>query len=300
MAAAFFTALEVISVYLTNNLVDYRFYYHMNFDALAGDWSQFSEYFMLFPILFILIFFLLYRGSKEAGKLHLNKNRFFIPIVIAIVFVLSFPGGMLNEVYKLYGILGADKKSFNDALVDIGISPDIYIDPTELRAAKGSNIVVISIESLEQGFLSSNFNNITPNLNRLAKEWTFYNEMPPSPGGGWTAASLYNQQVGMPAFFKGQGNEIFQGAIGVQLTGLGHILKAAGYDSRYILGKKEFGGMSELLTAYGITSISEKNSIGTYLIGEQVYLILTFFEKQNCSYNRYKKGMYRSLFFYRQ
>lgn len=82
----------------------------MNFDALDGDWSQFTEYFMLFPILFILISFLIYRGSKEADKLHLNKNRFFIPIVIPIFFVLSFPGGMLNEAYKLYGILGADKK----------------------------------------------------------------------------------------------------------------------------------------------------------------------------------------------
>lgn len=50
----------------------------------------------------------------------------------------------------------------------------------------------------------------------------------------------------------------------MKLTGLGHILKTAGYDSRYIVGKKEFGGMSDLLTAYEITPISEKNSIGKY------------------------------------
>lgn len=181
------------------------------------------------------------------------------------------------------------KKSFNDALVDIGISPDIYTDPTELTAIKGKNIVVISVESLEQGFLSSNFNNIAPNLNRLAKEWTFYKEMPASPGGGWTAASLYNQQVGMPAFFKGQGNEIFQGTINVQLTGLGHILKAAGYDSRYLVGKKEFGGMSDLLTAYGIPSISERNSIGKYLYRRAGLFDLDLFREAKLQLQALKK-----------
>ncbi len=88
--------------------------------------------------------------------------------------------------------------------------------------------------------------------------------MPQSPGGGWTAASLYNHQVGMPAFFKGQGNDYFQGASTVKLTGLGHILNNAGYNSKYIIGNKEFAGNSDILSAYGIPVISEVNSIGKY------------------------------------
>ena len=266
LVASLLVTLEVISVYLTNNLIDYRFYYHMNTDALDSDWLSLFEYATLYPILIAVLFFLLiYKGSKAIGKVLFSKNRYLIPSVLVALIVLSLSGGVLNEAYKLYEILNADEKSFDDALIDLGIHPDRYIDPTELKAIKGKNIVVISIESLEQGFLSSEFNNVAPYLSKLAEEWTFYKKMPQSPGGGWTVASLYNQQVGMPAFFKGKGNEVFQGTADVKLTGLGHILKTAGYDSRYLVGKKEFAGISDLLTAYGISTISEKNSIGVYL-----------------------------------
>ena len=262
--AALLITLEIVSIYLTDRFIDYRFYNHLNLNAIEGHGFQFITHFILFAILLILIGFLLYFGSKKIDQLSINNNRFFVPIVLVSFILLSWPSGILNELYKIYEILDAEEKSFNDALTDLGISPDKYITPDQIKAIQGKNIIIISIESLEQGFLSSNFNNIAPNLRKLSKEWTYYNKMPSAPGGGWTAASLYNHQVGMPAFFKGQGNDFFQGITDVKLTGLGHILKTAGYNSRYVVGNKEFAGMSDLLAAYKIQVISEKNSIGKY------------------------------------
>lgn len=89
--------------------------------------------------------------------------------------------------------------------------------------------------------------------------------MLPVPGGDWTAASLYNHQVGLPLFFAGfERNRAFKRITDVKLIGLGHVLKKSGYGRRYIIGKKDFAGMADLLTAYGMPVVSEENSIGVY------------------------------------
>ncbi len=41
-----------------------------------------------------------------------------------------------------------EEKDFNQALTDVGISPEKYITPDQLTAQKGKNIIVISLESL--------------------------------------------------------------------------------------------------------------------------------------------------------
>jgi hypothetical protein len=86
--------------------------------------------------------------------------------------------------------------------------------------------------------------------------------MSSAPGGTWTAGSLYKHQVGMPAFFKGSCNAFFQGTTNVKITGLGHILEEAGYNSTYLVGNAEFAGMSDILKAYGIPVISKNTAQG--------------------------------------
>lgn len=253
--------LELGSIYLTDRLVDYRVYTHFNIDAIEGYGFQFITHAILFGVVWILVSLFLYFGSKRIEALATN-NKFFVPSILVLFVILSWPGGVLNEAYKIYEILGAEEKSFNDALVDLGISPEKYITPDQLEAIKGKNIIVISIESLEQGFMGVEFDNIAPNLSRLSNELTYYNKMPQLPGAGWTAGSLYSHQVGIPAFFKGNGNAFFQEATDVKLTGLGHILNVAGYQSRYLIGNDAFAGTSDLLSVYGIQTVSEKNSLG--------------------------------------
>ena len=261
---SFFTTLEIAAVYMTEKFIDYRFYNHMNLNAIEGHGFQFVSQFISFVCLFIFLNVAFYFISKKMNTSTLRHNKFFIPVVLTSFILLSLPNGVFNETYKIYEILDAEEKDFNQALTDVGISPEKYITPDQLTAQKGKNIIVISLESLEQGFLGKDFNNITPNLSKLSTEWTFYNQMPVSPGGDWTAGSLYNHQVGMPAFFKGQLDEYLYGATSAKLTGLGHILNKAGYISKYIVGKAEFAGMADILNAYGISTVSENNALGKY------------------------------------
>lgn len=153
---------------------------------------------------------------------------------------------------------------FEQALKDVGISPQAYITPDKLKAVSGKNIIVISIESLEQSFIDKTFGDITPNISNLSKKWTFFNNLEQTVGASWTSASLYAHQVGVPAFFKAQGNNNFKDITYARLTGLGNVLDKAGYNTRYIIGKKEFGGIDDILKAYNIKAISEKNSLGKY------------------------------------
>jgi len=260
IVASLFSTLEIAAAYMTKRFIDYRFYNHMNINAIEGHGFQFVSYFILFIGLFILLCVAFYFISKKLSASALRHNKYFLPITLSSFILLSISNGIFNEAYKIYEILGAEEKGFEQALTDAGIDPKHYVTPDKLTAKKGKNIIVISIESLEQGFLGKN----TPNLSKLSTEWTFYNHMPVSPGAGWTAGSLYSHQVGVPAFFKGHGNSYFQGITNVKLTGLGHILDKAGYNTKYLIGNPDFAGISDLLKAYGIPIISEKNSFGHY------------------------------------
>lgn len=263
IASSLLILLEISAVYMTETFIDYRFYNHMNLSAILTQGFQFLPLMLLFALIFIVFSMVYYELSKRLNDSIVVNNKYFISGILFSIILLNLQNGILNEKYEIYEFLTAEEKSFNEALIDLGITAEEYILPNQLTSEKGKNIIVIAIESLEKGFLGKNFDNITPNLTKLSKEWTFYN-MPQSPGGNWTAASLYNYQVGMPAFFKGQANELFQETVNVKLVGLGHVLNKAGYNSRCIVGNAEFAGKSDLLSAYNIPVVSQDNVIGQY------------------------------------
>jgi phosphoglycerol transferase len=188
----------------------------------------------------------------------------FFPVSVALFMALMLPEGVLDTKYKLLKIVGAEKISFVDALVNLKISPDDYIYPQQVSAHKGKNIVVISVESLEKGFLEEPFIGVAPYLSKLTKEWTYYAHMPEVAGSNFTAASLYTYQVGVPAFFKGQSYDFFQGASSTKLTGLGHILNRAGYNVKYLIGTPDFAGITDILNVYDVPVFSHSNSLGKY------------------------------------
>ena len=252
--------MELSSVYMTNTLIDYRFYTHLNMEMAIEQSFQFGFEIFIAILFYFLLCFSIYIFSMWISMLFTKKTQ--IIISITLLGILSFPQGVINEVYHIYEMLYAKEKRFGQALQNLGIAKEAYISPSQLQAIKGKNIIVISLESVEQGFLTNDsFDNLTPYLTALSKEWTFYNKMFTSGGGEWTAGSLYSYQVGIPAYFKGQGNAFFQGISAVNLTGLGHVLSKAGYDARYIVGNAEFAGMKDLLKAYKIQVISQNNCI---------------------------------------
>lgn len=259
-----FLVFEVAAVYLTTKLIDYRFYNHINIESLYAHGFQFITQIALFIILYFVIVSLIYFTVERIHVSRLNRAKFIVPILASTLILLSMPNSVFGELFQVYEILNAKKLSFNKALAGVGISPNKYVAPDEVTALQGKNIIVISLESIEQGFLGPNFSKITPHLTSLTKEWTYYDQMLVGPGGSWTSGSLYKHQVGVPAFFKGQVNQIFQGTTDVKLTGLGHVLNKAGYNSRYLIGDATYSGVGDILTSYGIPVISYENSLGKY------------------------------------
>jgi len=273
--------LEIVSIFLTDTLVDYRFYTHMNLESIEHFGFLFIVQIVVLLLIYLVLLWLILRVSDLLKIVKKTYKIFIIINLLIIIYILTLPQGIIWNFYNIYKITNVTSQTFNEALKDVGIDPNKYVLPKQIQATAGKNIIVISIESLEQGYLSNNFHNITPHLKDLTHKWTYYNNMPVGTGAGWTAGSLYTHQVGIPAFFKsqgfliehknanhvneeGQGNDLFQNTSSTKLTGLGTVLKKAGYDYRYIMGYIEFAGVKDILNTYGFKTISEMNSIGKY------------------------------------
>lgn len=247
--------MEILSFYLSGSLVDYRFYTHANIDIFTDQVNMFLHLILIFSGIFIFITLALYEFSK---RFFLKKIYFMIICVCCLAF-LFLPKGVFAEFVQLRKIIFAQQENFNEALKNLNISS--YVEKDKLKAKSGKNIIVISLESFEYGFLSKFFDNLAPNLKKLLEDWTFY-KMNMSSGSTWTSGSLYAHQVGVPAFYPEQ--ELFLNMTDSSLVGLGNILKKANYQSKYIMPGKEFQGMDDFLETYQLEAISEQNSIKIY------------------------------------
>ena len=276
---ALLAILEMASLNLTDTLIDYRFYTHFGIESIKDFGVLFTEQIIIFCILYLISVYLIIKVSNIIYTKQINIIYKLISGLI-FIFILWQDNGIIKNFIDIYKITHVEEKTFKKSLKALGINPKDYILPKDIKAIHGKNIIVISVESLEQGFFSKYFNNLVPNLNKYSKEWTFFKNMPVAPGSGWTAGSLFTHQIGLPAFvnmedksFKsnngyideeGRGNNLFQGTRGNKLVGLGNILNKAGYDYRYLMGNIEFAGIKDLLKSYGYKTISQKNSIGKY------------------------------------
>ena len=142
--------------------------------------------------------------------------------------------------------------TYSDALAALNIDTDTYVDKEEIKASKGKNIIVLSLESLEKGYFGEKLKHLTPNMTRLSKKETFVKVIQ-SPGGDWTSASMYMALTGIPAFFSINGNSIFQGSQENKLTTLPDVLQRAGYDLQYFIGRKDYSGIEDMLKTHGFT-----------------------------------------------
>lgn len=259
---SFFLTVEASSVYLINQPFGYQYWINVNFKDIQVYLFQFYTELVFAGIFFAIVFMLL---SLLAKKVVVYKNQHWVRYhwVLLIVFLtlLSLPNGIFHALYDLARIKFVRVESVEEALAGIGINSGEYIFPDQLTATAGKNIVVISMESLEKGFLTKSYadENITPNLNRLAAENYFQNMR--QSGGGWTAGSLYTTLTGIPPFFKNpdNGNYIFQDIESINFSTLGEVLKKAGYASRYLISDAEFAGSNFLLKTNHFQVISNKN-----------------------------------------
>ncbi len=252
-----FICLQVSSVYMGGSLIDYKYYMHTG----TLDWALVREFFLWQAIVLVCVFVLLlagiYFGSRRLRKWDLPLGRLLGALLLGGL-LLSIPEGVLYNLFEVGRVTTVSQKSFDEALKALNIPPDQYVTPEDVKATKGKNIIVISMESFEHGFLRKPLDHLTPNLRAMADSLTLFN-MSQSPGSDWTAASIYTSITGFPAYFRSKPNEVFQRANQLNLTGVGHILKKAGYDLTYLMGNKEFGGVDKMLEACLFEVVSEKD-----------------------------------------
>jgi hypothetical protein len=170
-------------------------------------------------------------------------------------------GGVFFKSYELFTIINInDDKGFQEALDNAGLKG--YVVPSEIEASPGKNIIIISLESYEKAYLSESLSHLTPNLQKLKKEWNYYN-MNQNPGGGWTSGSLYTSLTGFPAFFGRHGNSIFQTSYHSNITSIGHVFKKAGYKTSFFIDDAQFSGTQEMLYSLQIENIFDKKNYGS-------------------------------------
>jgi len=261
-----YISLEAVALYTLGTPLDYQFYFHFDVKSLQNYGPLFlSEIFFVIALTVAFwIVFLYFRNFLSASLIRGNKALVSNITAIAALVFMAAPGGIIANKFEIEEILNAEETSFEEALNSLGIRPEDYVTKDELQAKGGKNVIVITLESLEGGFLGNSFQGVAPVLSDLANRWTYFDGLQQTAGSGWTSAAIYSYQVGMPAFFKGQGNSYFQNSRAAKLVGLGNILKKAGYNTRFLIGDGQFAGISDLMRVYEIPVVEAGSTIRNY------------------------------------
>ncbi|MEM7102866.1 MAG: sulfatase-like hydrolase/transferase [Bacteroidota bacterium] len=255
--------MQLASVFLGGGLIDDRFWFHFNMrDVMLGS-AFFGAEKWLFLLLPIVIFSLLWFGARWVEKPSFFKKKYAFTGMMILFGCFLLPGGVLYPGTSSVSLGSEEGMSFGKALTAVGIPESKYVYPNQVKASKGKNIIVIYVESLELGYLKNT--DLTPNLNRLSKNMNLI-PLNMGPGSDWSAGSFYTGISGLPAFFSfgAGGNAIFQNTREINLTGIGHILEAAGYQRTFMLGNKQFAGMDDMLSAFRFSVKSEEDMDTAY------------------------------------
>lgn len=263
---AIYISMEAVAVYTLGRFIDYQFYFHFNPNSLQKYGPHFLPEIGIFMALavFLWLTFLYLRSKISASLIEKTTISLRLITMIAALVFMAAPGGIVAKKFEIQEILNSEETSFEEALTGLGIRPEGYITQDELQAQRGKNIIVITVESLEAGFLGDTFQGITPVLSDLANRWTYFHGLQQTRGSEWTSAAIYSYQLGIPAFFKGQGNSYFQNSRSAKLVGLGNILNKAGYESRFLIGDAQFAGINDLMRVYEIPVIDKDSTSGDY------------------------------------
>lgn len=248
-----FLTLEIHSIFIGGTLIDYKFYQHFNFETIWAAKFVYPIQTLIVIVIGAFIGFIMFRILKLQ---FIINTHYIIKAVLILIFLLimSTHESIFSNIYHIIKLKNTTvSTNFEDSVKSINGSKEVFSKLNNIQitqktdSVKTKNIIVISMESLEKGYLSDNLAHLTPNLRKMSKEMTFFN-MDMGIGSNWTAGSIYTELTGFPCIFKNQGNEIFQSTIGTKITGVGHILDKAGYDITYALANADFAGIKDMLT----------------------------------------------------
>ena len=246
---AFIVVAQGVVILMDSSLTDDRFWFHLNFrDIWIGSTFFGWRRWLILPLLVIMAL-VLYKGSRwlAFAKQLSNTKRILLTILCLLIYMFI---GWNDTKSNLSMPYSGTQESIQTHLEAVGFPRDQYVFPDEVVAQAGKNVVVIYLESLENGYFNKELVHLVPNLAGLRKSWT-YRPMAQGVGSEWSAASFYTGIYGLPAFFSlgAGGNAIFQNTRQVNLTGIGHVYEAADYERVFLLGNKSFAGLNDMLSA---------------------------------------------------
>ena len=260
-----FLNFQILSYSLGGSLIDYKFYLHLQIvdvQTLKYYPKETTNSIIAIISTFLIFYFSGKKLQQASFLLPFKKHR---NVLAVLLFLLTFiPNGISTKIITISKILNAKDVKFNDALKNLNIDPTRYTSPLQVQAQAGKNIIILSLESLEKGFITSNkLQEVTPFLRKLKKEHSFY-EMNQIPGATWTAGSLYTFLTGTPCYFKEPGDKMLKNSKSTQITGLSHVLTAAQYNMTYIIGSPHFANITDILKTYKIPYKAEKEFAENY------------------------------------
>ena len=271
-----FICMQISSLYLSGSFCDYKFFVHFNFrDVWWGVTTmfQFEIWLLLFSLIATIaaIFYLsIYlRVSGKYRRLLMSVKLTFA--AISLVFLIYAKNGIVDNLIKVYLIYSTEKSDNFDEIysniIKIATNSSNSVNITKKEdltaSAEGKNIVIISLESFDRAYFNDKNKEIIPNLRSLRQEWNYY-RMFENGGSGWTVASLYTTLTGLPAYFIGHGNSVFEFSRKSKIISLIDILGKAGYETYHLSENADAGGTKDLLNTFGIHHILDKTMSGKY------------------------------------
>ena len=250
--------MELTSIYFSGGFIDYQFYVNLNVNDIIEGLFIFKLQALLVIVVFLGLVFIL----SKLASLFRNKCRLLwrLPLAAIAIASISYHNGPISRIYEIYQVTCAPKATFEQALQALNMSD--YVAKSQINSQQGKNIIVLSLESFEQGFLD--FADITPNLRQLKQQYTFFPNMPMSAGSTWTTASMYTYITGVPFLIGEHSTSPLKNANTTQLVTLGDVLKQAGYQTRYVMAGPEFAGIGHTAEVLGMQVISDKTYPGKY------------------------------------
>lgn len=272
------TVLQICSLYILRSFIDYSFIIHFNTRDVIAMMGLFKAHLIACALVFLGFFIIYFNAAliitKTLTWLHKrivftkqllntsNLKYFKIAAILLAVYVMCLNNGVLQKSYALFKTLKVENKSFKEQLNALNMNNYVFPKNLEVSSA-GKNIIVISLESYEKGYLSEKHAALTPFLRSLKENpsWQYY-DMNQNEGSKWTSGSLYTYLTGFPAYFGTMHNNIFQSSYHSNITGLGHILQKSGYKTTYIGDDAQVSGTQDMLYTLKIDNIIDKSILG--------------------------------------
>lgn len=265
--SALYLILQITSLYFVKKFIGYSFFVHLNTRDITSMVGIYVFPIIIITAFLILAYFLFYKSNKLYFKV--NKSfriassksfKILAPVIIlsSCFYLMSSKGGAFYRNYELFSMLKISSSNFEDNLAKLGVKD--YVSPDKLIVEPGKNVIVISLESFESGFLHEQNAELTPNLQKLKTDWNFYS-MSENTGAGWTSGSLYAFMTGFPAFFGSESNSIFQGSYHSDINSIVKVFNKANYETTFITADAQFSGTEDMLNAFNIDFVLDKTQL---------------------------------------